>query len=94
VRRRSPNVSGDQPTEYVLRLRLPDGREKAGGSFTTRRRRDAGDFVNLPTGPDNRSHPGSGYVWRVVGVEDEGRTLILEFDRPHAEMRSDSARGD
>ena len=80
--------SGEQQIEYELRIRLPDGREEPSGSFTTRRARAVGDVVNLPTGPDKKSRPGKGYVWRVARIEDGGRMLVLDYEAPQPEMDS------
>jgi hypothetical protein len=56
--------SGREVT-YDLRLRLSDGSEIESGTFTTRRTREIGDLVNLPTGPNNQSEAGTGSVGHV-----------------------------
>jgi hypothetical protein len=67
----------DALIEYRLLLRNPDG-ESPGGMFRTRRARNLGDLVNLPTGPDGSSEAGKGHTWRVVATGDEPPTLTLQ----------------
>jgi len=69
------------PMVYKLRLCLPDGTERQNSSLTTLRPRSAGDVLNVPLGPDGRSRPGRGFLWRVAALEDEGKTLVLGFER-------------
>jgi hypothetical protein len=81
----TPNLDASETATYRMRCRLRDGtyRELPIG---IRRRRDLGDQVNLPMGPDGSARPGKGYLWRVSSVDDGGETLILDFDRPHSKM--------
>jgi hypothetical protein len=75
----------DWKFSYRFRCRLRDGSFK---EWDSRKPSPLGlgDVVNWPMGPDGSARPGKGYLWRVTSVEDEGSTLVLEFDRPHSEM--------
>jgi hypothetical protein len=67
--------------EYRVRVRLRSGRLLRAAPFFTSRKRRLGDLVRLPVRPDGELQPGEGYDWRVAAIEDEGKLLVLEFDK-------------
>jgi hypothetical protein len=67
--------------EYRVRVRLPSGRLLRAAPFLTSRARGIGDVVCLPVRPDGELEPGERFDWRVAAVEDNGKVLVLEFDR-------------
>jgi hypothetical protein len=81
-------MDSDGAISYAITWRFPDGSERRDSepTFTTMRQRGVGEIVNLPNGPDGKGRPGTGYLWRVVAVEDDGQRLVLAYERPHAEM--------
>jgi hypothetical protein len=90
TRREKDSLPQEPPAiRYRLWLRFPDGPLDLGGAKScvrTRRARRIGDLVNLPTGPDGESHPGTGYLWRVTAVRDDGAVLALDYVRSHRAM--------
>jgi hypothetical protein len=81
-------MESDGTISYAITWRLPDGAEERESepSFRTKRQRDVGEIVNLPTGPDGKGRTGKGYLWRVVAVEEDAQRLVLAYERPHPEM--------
>jgi hypothetical protein len=81
------------PDALVYRTEIvsPDGR-RPGGPYITPRRFEVGAFVNLPTDESGRGHPGKGYIWRVVEVDDDEPMLALEFVRPYTPADADSGQ--
>jgi hypothetical protein len=76
---------------YITRFRLSDGRF-TDSTLTTRRRRAVGDLVNVPTQADGTSRAGTGYLWRVAGVQLHPDPLIeallvLDYERPHPDQK-------
>jgi len=67
--------------EYRVRVRLPSGRLLRAAPFLTPRARRLGDRVRLPVRPDGELQPGERFDWRVAAVEEDGKLLVLEFDR-------------
>jgi hypothetical protein len=67
--------------EYRVRVRLPGGRHLRTAPFLTPRQRRVGDVVSLPVRPDGELQPGERFDWRVAAVEEDGKLLVLEFDR-------------
>jgi hypothetical protein len=73
--------SGMAHYEYRVRVRLPSGRLLQTAPFLTPRARRLGDLVRLPVRPDGQLEPGERFDWRVAAVEEDGKLLVLEFDR-------------
>jgi len=67
--------------EYRVRVRLGSGRQLSAAPFFTNRERFLGDVVRLPVRPDGELEPGEDYDWRVAAVEEDGKLLVLEFDK-------------
>ena len=70
--------------EYRVRVRLGSGRQLRAAPFFTNRERVLGDVVRLPVRPDGELEPGEDYDWRVAAVEEDGTTLVLEYEFPTA----------
>jgi hypothetical protein len=70
--------------EYRVRARLPNGRYLRPVPFFTRRSCGVGDVVKLPVRRDGELWPGEGYTWRVAAVEEDGKLLVIEFERTAA----------
>ena len=81
-------VETDGRIDYTVTWRFPDGSERGQDPVRTRQRA-VGDLVNFPVGPDGKARAGKGYIWRVAEVDQDARTLVLSFERPHPEMRED-----
>jgi hypothetical protein len=70
--------------EYVLRVRLSDGRTVECEMSSPRPERyRTGDFINLPVRADGRSEAGKGFIWRIV-ADEEPNVLVLAYVRPNA----------
>ena len=67
--------------EYHVRVRLPSGRLLRAAPFLTPRARRLGDLIRLPVRANGELYPGERFDWRVAAVEEDGKLLVLEFDR-------------
>jgi hypothetical protein len=67
--------------EYRVRVRLPSGKLLRAAPFLTPRARRLGDLIRLPVRADGELHPGERFDWRVAAVEENGKLLVLEFDK-------------
>jgi hypothetical protein len=67
--------------EYRVRVRLASGRLLRAAPFLTSRPRKLGDRVRLPVRADGELQPGERFDWRVAAIEDDGKVLVLEFDK-------------
>jgi hypothetical protein len=67
--------------EYRVRVRLPGGRLLRAAPYLASQERHLGDRVRLPVRADGELHPGERFDWRVAAVEEDGKLLVLEFDK-------------
>ena len=76
-----PTLCGVPQFEYRVRVRLPGGKLLRAAPFLTSRERGLGDRVQLPVRADGELHPGERFNWRVAAIEEDGKLLVLEFDK-------------